>query len=493
MPFIPHTPESLLPRSDSKNPSTTCKGITSSGRPCRRSLAASSSNSPTASPGTRYGVIAVLPDASDDHEAAAAFFCWQHKNQAGHLADGEAKVKGGKVLGLKERSSIDTLVDRLGVLDVDDNDKTTSRRQSKHSRRPVKKETLPQQWQDISGPLMSVPEDRLPPSSRNRRKPRDGSSFVLSIFCCVRSTHPEYTQAPRIRYYDRPPRQPSMAENIRKPHHAVASTPPIGLKSSVPRRPAASKETDRANGTSCRQSSTTHSLTIPSNRPALLRDISTQTQSLLALIPKTLSPQATSVLLAELAKPISSFDQDGGWIYIFWLTPDTSTAPEPDLASSLLLPSTKSNHRDRRTSELIQNYKATTSTPKQNLTGKNTILLKIGRASNVQRRMNEWTRQCNHNLSLIRYYPYFPSAPTSPPASPSGPATSSPAPRKVPHAHRVERLIHIELAEKRVKRDCAGCGKEHREWFEVEASRKGLKNVDEVVRRWVAWAETNTD
>ena len=59
----------------------------------------------------------------------------------------------------------------------------------------------------------------------------------------------------------------------------------------------------------------------------------------------------------------------------------------------------------------------------------------------------------------------------------------------MPHAHRVERLIHLELADKRVTHNCEACGKEHREWFEVEASREGVRGVDEVVRRWVAWAE----
>lgn len=34
-----NTPEALLGRSDSKNPATTCRGITGSGRPCRRALA----------------------------------------------------------------------------------------------------------------------------------------------------------------------------------------------------------------------------------------------------------------------------------------------------------------------------------------------------------------------------------------------------------------------------------------------------------------------
>jgi len=73
---------------------------------------------------------------------------------------------------------------------------------------------------------------------------------------------------------------------------------------------------------------------------------------------------------------------------------------------------------------------------------------------------------------------------TTPPLSPSSNIS------KTPHVHRVERLIHIELGEKRVKQaKCGMCGKEHREWFEVEATREGLRSVDEVVKRWVGWAE----
>jgi hypothetical protein len=53
----------------------------------------------------------------------------------------------------------------------------------------------------------------------------------------------------------------------------------------------------------------------------------------------------------------------------------------------------------------------------------------------------------------------------------------------------VERLIHLELAAQRVVKKCDACGKDHREWFEVEASREGVKAVDEVIKRWVAWAE----
>jgi hypothetical protein len=113
------------------------------------------------------------------------------------------------------------------------------------------------------------------------------------------------------------------------------------------------------------------------------------------------------------------------------------------------------------------------------------ILLKIGRASNVQRRLNEWTRQCGHNLSLIRYYPYQASSPST--------SDPSPTPRKVPHAHKVERLIHIELAGNRAQGSgkCTNCGREHREWFEVVASRDGVRVVDEVIRRWVDWSLRN--
>ena len=123
--------------------------------------------------------------------------------------------------------------------------------------------------------------------------------------------------------------------------------------------------------------------------------------------------------------------------------------------------------------------------------------------------MKEWTRQCGYDLSLVRYYPHDSSlsAQPSPAPSPSRPFHSYPdrarpvsaggrgggdseRVRKVRHAHRVERLIHLELAECRVKRDCATCGKEHREWFEIEATENGVKEVDEIIKRWVRWSDT---
>ena len=109
-------------------------------------------------------------------------------------------------------------------------------------------------------------------------------------------------------------------------------------------------------------------------------------------------------------------------------------------------------------------------------------MLKIGRAANVQRRMNQWSRQCGYELSVVRFYPYTSAA--SPPVK-----REEANPKPVANSHKVERLIQLELADKRVKRACAACGKEHREWFEVEASREGMKGVDEVCRRWCGWGE----
>ena len=132
--------------------------------------------------------------------------------------------------------------------------------------------------------------------------------------------------------------------------------------------------------------------------------------------------------------------------------------------------------------------------------------------------MNEWQRQCGYALNLVRWYPYVPSSATpSPQPSPqrqvpqplypdlsrslsSDPRVSagrresdqrheSDGVRKISCVKRVERLIHLELADKQVKRQCTTCGKEHREWFEVDASQAGIKAIDATIRRWVEWAE----
>jgi hypothetical protein len=211
------------------------------------------------------------------------------------------------------------------------------------------------------------------------------------------------------------------------------------------------------------------------------------------LIPEDLPEETTAQLVAELEKTVSQQDE-AGYIYIFWLTPESDPATPPaEAARSLLSPPSTSN-RGRRPSELLSTFARLAigdddnnedDQGQQGSHGRNKkkkILLKIGRATNVQRRLNEWQRQCGYNLSLIRYYPYVPS-------SSSGSAVA----RKVPHSHKVERLVHLELTGRGLRvadrEKCEACGREHREWFEVEASRSAVADVDEVVRRWSDWDE----
>jgi hypothetical protein len=426
MPYIPHTPEALLPRSDSKNPAATCRGLTSSGRPCRRAIAGS--------PGSSKSKISSNPSL---HDGSPETFCWQHKDQA--AMPGRAFPQGLQNTTIKERTSVDTLIDRLGLLEVEEQSTPSKKKQS----RPAKPIQLT--------PLQSQQEDgrvhvTRPPASRERH---------FGIFCCFIGEVDDVNAAPKpIR---RPPakteKRPAQAR-----HNKSSNTPP--------RRPQA---TDRLSPS---PSPSRHS---PS-RPSIARDPSSRTAEFLSLIPKSTAPETTSLLLAELAKPVSTFDEEG-YIYIFWLT---STAipntPPSEAASSLLEVPGRPEAGRRRPSDVLKSFSETKSDKDK------TILLKIGRASNVHRRLNEWTRQCGYNLSLVRYYPYHSSSPRreEPPRTP----------RKVPHAHRVERLIHIELQGRRAPDSgkCRACGKDHREWFEVDASRDGVKAVDEVVRRWVDWA-----
>lgn len=417
MPQIANTPESLLPRSDSRNPATTCRGITTQGRPCRRALAASKHS---ASLSTHWGRGAKheIPDPT-------ALYCWQHKEQA---APSTPQYDDA----VKPRTSIDTLMDRLGVLDI--KDEQPAPQKARQGRRATQR---------------NVDEKRRPPPK--------------ATFCCFEIVDDESDKDERPFKPTRP--VPKLSQPTLVPGQRVPSRP--SRKSSSP-----------------------------------------QTQSLISWIPSTLPPQTTSLLLTELAKPISSADEEG-YIYMFWLTPQSATSkanthrPLPrDIASSLVPPAgghLRPAPQPRSISDAIrlaQDLNALTSNPTPTTPG--TIRLKIGRTGNVHRRLTEWTRQCSHDLTLIRYYPYTPSIPARKgPARRDGRNTGSESHalpgRKVPHVRRVERLIHLELAGLRV-RDlgrCCECGQEHREWFEVEAAKEALRRVDECVRRWVSWGESN--
>ena len=351
MPFVANTPESLLGRADSKNPASTCHGITSSGRPCRRPI--------TAVPRGR-GLKVDLA-----HEG---LYCWQHKEQASHSTQSSPGPKRHHETILEERSSIDTLADRLGLVDL--GQKPLKKPKPARSKPPSKLQCCF---------CFSLPLDEVQPPPRPRSRPRPQMSASM----------------PELR---RPPRQSPTAQLKR-------------------------------------------------------------------LIPNSVDAATASALLAELTKPLAD---EPGYIYMFWLTPASKAHPPVDAARSLLAP--PSPTRSRRPSDIVSEYTGQS---------KATMLLKIGRAANVQRRMNQWQRQCGYDIEMLRYYPYVQTA----------------APRTTPHCRRVERLIHIELAGMGLKAAmgaCETCGRDHREWFEVRATREGVRSVDEVVRRWVAWDEGST-
>lgn len=459
MPHIAHTPESLLPRSDSRNPTTTCRGITVHGRPCRRTLAPLS---PPKKSQTR-------------HESDPRLYCWQHKDQAGSSTAWPIEVSNG----FKPRSSIDTLLDRLGVLEI--NDEQPVRKQHEREPRPANN-------------IAEVSEKRRPAPK--------------TTFCCFEIVDEDENYTP-----PKPVSRPAQRHVQTRPAHAPLPAQDLYYTTQRPssvRRPQSTQTSSSATSGRyySRPSSRPRASSIPqtSSRPTAQQarnsSSSSQTQSLLAWFSPGLEPQTTSLLLTELTKPISNADEQG-YIYMFWLTP-TSTGTRSELspreiASSLLPPAPSSNNtrrpvQPRSISDALraaQDLNALTQNPTP---GKpDTIRLKIGRTSNVHRRLTQWTRQCSHDLTLIRYYPYTPSSTSRPRQRNRKCPTPDLLPgRKVPHVHRVERLIHLELADLRA-RDlgrCGECGKEHREWFEVEARKEALRRVDECVRRWVAWGET---
>ena len=94
----------------------------------------------------------------------------------------------------------------------------------------------------------------------------------------------------------------------------------------------------------------------------------------------------------------------------------------------------------------------------------------------MHQRLTQWKKQCEYSVSLLRSYPYD--------------SRVDVAAKKVMFVGKVERLIHLhlEMLGQRVKKQCR-CGTEHKEWFEVAANAKAVREVDEVVRRWIRWSE----
>lgn len=440
MPFIANTPESLVARADSKNPGSTCRGITASGRPCRRPV------SPTSSPQTLLPRPGRKKHVVQDDPRDESLYCWQHKDQAALSARSSPGPRANATPILEERTSLDTLADRLGLVDLEE---------KKHGKKPRRK----QQQQYGSGGKSAQKYASRPPASTTR--PASAPNKKLSCCFCFSIPIDEVQEAPR------PARPlPKPVQEKQSHYTPTAARPPN-------RRPVPGIVSQSlSHSKHSRKASTT-----------------SQTDSYLSLIPGNTDPQTASALMTELARPYVD-SEDAGYIYMFWMTPanssSTSTtstrtrgglAPPVDAARSLLAPPSSSSPRSRRPSDAVAAFARSS-----NASHEKTMLLKIGRASNVQRRMQQWSRQCGYEIEVLRYYPYLPGASEA----------SGEMPRMTPHAHRVERLVHIELAGmglRAVRASCEACGRDHREWFEVDASREGIGKVDEVIRRWVGWDE----
>ncbi|SPN98688.1 uncharacterized protein DNG_01732 [Cephalotrichum gorgonifer] len=418
MPFIQNTPESLLARSDSLDPSTTCAGITSAGLPCRRALASSSQSSRIRSSG------------ADER------FCWQHRGQSVASTPTKAPARAGT------RASLDTLADRLGIVSLEE---------KKGRGKKAAGGTL------SCCLCFSIPIEEVDAGPRPQPRPLQRPEKTVST----------------------PTRPPAVVvtPTKTKPHSSpggLAGSPGKLSPSPGPRLPSSPRQRVSSSG----------------GHP-------NQAGGYLDLIPPTTDPLTASLLLAELGRPHVD-SEEPGYIYVFWMTPPSRRTVPVDEARELLGSGrgAKGSRGSGRLSDVVGSYNRDAA-PRDGKEGKgdNTMLLKIGRASNVQRRMNEWSRQCGYEIEVLRFYPYIPSRGTTPvpsPGSSPGAGGSKAGPRMTPHVKRVERLVHIELAGlgmKATRGKCEVCGREHREWFEVEGSRRGVGRVDEVIRRWTDWDE----
>ncbi len=459
MPFVANTPESLLARSDSKDPKSTCRGITSAGRPCRRPLAAGTTRH------HHHGRLTALPD---DDLADESLYCWQHKEQASHSAQSSPGPKGHAAVPTirEERTSLDTLADRLGLVDI--GSKHAAGRASKPGKRP-------NGGSGVHAPGYPPGFQSKPPRPPQHKKKKKQQASQLQLCCCFSIPIEQVEEEPAEKPKLKPSYQPYQQEPMPTYQPPRPSTAPY----STHYRPPSSKHRPP-----------------PVPLPAKLSQSEPSiTARLKRLIPNSLDAATASLLMAELVRPVTESDEPG-YIYMFWLVQEqldgngNGNGAQPrapvEAARSLLAPAPPSpSAHGRRASDAVSRYASQRSSrPPGRPT---TMLLKIGRAANVQRRMNQWQRQCGYDVEVLRYYPY---ASTVPSPGRHGGSDSPPAGAMTPHAKRVERLVHIELSGmglRAEKETCQACGRDHREWFEVGATREDVRRVDEVIRRWVEW------
>ncbi|CAG8559052.1 83_t:CDS:2 [Acaulospora morrowiae] len=189
-----------------------------------------------------------------------------------------------------------------------------------------------------------------------------------------------------------------------------------------------------------------------------------------------LSEETKRLLIAEMEKPISDRDE-AGFIYAYRLIEGPSSHHDP-----------------------------------------NCTLYKVGRTTNIHRRLYQWSHHCGYTPQLIELFPdvnlssSFSSQESmlntifGDEKSLSSDERSSQLEKitKCKYTHRVERLIHIELSEK-YRADvevCSGCGNVHREWFKAVAPAKDITNevnnnikqhgwneIRRIIVHWITYVE----
>ncbi|KAG0355978.1 meiotically up-regulated gene 113-domain-containing protein [Gamsiella multidivaricata] len=130
-------------------------------------------------------------------------------------------------------------------------------------------------------------------------------------------------------------------------------------------------------------------------------------------------------------------------------------------------------------------------------------LFKVGRTDNVFRRMSEWSDKCGSPPRLIEVFPEQGSLAPKDENDLSETVMMVAGDNEVTglrcrYAHRVERLIHIELKPYHDKDHICACKTNHREWFKVPhqpglSESKQMKQAWGQVRRvivhWMAYME----
>ncbi|KAF9436261.1 hypothetical protein BGZ76_004443 [Entomortierella beljakovae] len=116
-------------------------------------------------------------------------------------------------------------------------------------------------------------------------------------------------------------------------------------------------------------------------------------------------------------------------------------------------------------------------------------LFKVGRTDNVTRRMNEWGDKCGKPPTLLEVFPEQGSLAPKDENDLAETATRTAGDNEVTglrcrYAHRVERLIHIELKPLHDKHHVCSCNTKHMEWFKVP-HKEGLSEEQQKQQAWL--------